>query len=484
MASVKDDSFIIEFEKFYQGYSQMAAFNSLTEHGGGGQASVMTNMDVLAADYMTQGPGLSTLTNGDQDGAVDELINYILDKAVSDDKTYGIGPTKLFEISAASVANAGDFPRTITGATDGSSVALLKGKLYYFFNKSSNADIGQFDLSSTFDDNWGSTVPTGAAALQDAPHPVATKEDLMVFGNGRYVGTYTDATTTLAPSKLDFGNDAIVADVAFQGNQWIIAVNSGVSGTNKNSSNIFLWGADATSSILDDETGAGPQKIGFIYPIDGTIFVAYQDLTTTSGFKIGFVNGRKITALGYYAGALPTFAQKTMFRDTILFFAAGLTYSAGAMVESLPLQLSQIADGGYATGGAIAAPFGTPMVASTDGGSNHKLANFANYGVNCTWKSIVVPTLRGRERGYIDEIIVVTNALGAGASCALTVEYNQGVSSSTNTMTIATTGKTRHKFTPGIGDVEDFRVALDFSGGSTTNPVKIRKIIVLGNYRE
>jgi len=53
---------------------------------------------------------------------------------------------------------------------------------------------------------------------------VAKKEDIMLFGNGRYVGTYISSTTTLAPTKLDFGADTEVADVCFHANQWWIAV--------------------------------------------------------------------------------------------------------------------------------------------------------------------------------------------------------------------------------------------------------------------
>ena len=90
----------------------------------------------------------------------------------------------------------------------------LKGNLYYFFNKSSGGEIGKFDLASTFDHDWGSTVPTGAC-LAKAPHPVEVKEDIMVFGNGRYLGVYFTDDNKLSPTKLDFGNNNEVADVVF-----------------------------------------------------------------------------------------------------------------------------------------------------------------------------------------------------------------------------------------------------------------------------
>jgi len=51
-----------------------------------------------------------------------------------------------------------------------------------------------YDLSSTFDDDWGSTVPTGAGALQDAPHPVIEWNSYMWIGNGQYLAKFDGQT--------------------------------------------------------------------------------------------------------------------------------------------------------------------------------------------------------------------------------------------------------------------------------------------------
>src|SRR3990167_4022404 len=192
----KDNTWSITLEKFSSGYAPLAFTDSLTEIGSGGHADSMTNVDVLDGK-LTQGPALSNLTNGNQAGNVTELINYIYDRAISADLTYGIGPTKLFSISSTAVtAN-----RTISGSTDGQSVQYLKGNLYYFYNKASGGDIGKFDLVSTYTDGWGSATDQ---ALESAIHPVAKKEDVMVFGNGRYAGVYIEETNSLNVQKLDF----------------------------------------------------------------------------------------------------------------------------------------------------------------------------------------------------------------------------------------------------------------------------------------
>ena len=348
--TTKDNNFITTFNNFSVGQAPLAHLDSLSEIGNSGNYSVATNIDIISKPgLLTQGPGLSTLTAGTQAGAVTDQVNFILDKAVADNVTYGISDTLLHRITPTAVTNTGDFPHTITGATEGSSCIHFQGKLYYFYNKSSGADCGMFDLSSTFDDDYFSAVPTGKASLQKAPHPVAKKEDIMLFGNGRYVGTFISTTTTLAPTKLDFGANTEVADVCFNANQWYLAVNSGItSGTNRAFSQIYLYDGSATSSILSDEVALGLQQIGFILPVNGVIFVAYKDLSSDGGFAIGYVAGRQIKPLRYFKGTLPTFAQKTLYKNTITFISGGLVYSCGAVVEQMPIQISQLADGGSA----------------------------------------------------------------------------------------------------------------------------------------
>lgn len=485
MAKPKDNTFSIVLKGFQVGAAPVSHLDSLTEIGQSGHYSVATNIDILKPGLLTQGPALSTLTAGTEAGAVTELINFILDRPVATSVTYGISATKLHKITPTAVTNAGDWPHAITGATAGNSTIEFQGFLFYFYNKASGADCGRFDLASTFDDDYFSTVPTGAAALQSAPHPVAKKQDILLFGNGRYAGTFISTGVVLAPTKLDFGANTEVADVAFHANQWHIAVNSGVANStvDRASAQIYLYDGSAVNSILADEVAVGVQKIGFIYPQNGVVYVAYQDLSTAGGFAIGYVSGRMLKPLRYFTGTLPTFAQKTLYNNTIAFISNGLVYSCGAVTPQLPVQISQLADGGFTTVGALAAPFGTPMVASTQS-TSFKLAKFSGYDTACTWKSLVMPLISGRYVGMIDRVIVITKTLGSSASATIILEANQAASSS-STNTITTSGKRRHVFTKfALGPIEDFRVALNWAGGNATNDCAIRQIIVEGHWVE
>lgn len=478
-------TFSIKLSAFNAGAAPLAHLDPLAQLGASGQFSAASNIDIISyPGLLTQGPGLSTLTNGTEAGAVTELINFIVDRPVSSGTTYGISATKLHQITATTVANAGSWPHTITGATAGSSVHYINGAVYYFFNKASGGDIGKYDLASTFVDNWGSTIPSGAAALQNAPHPVASKQDIVVFGNGRYLGTINLTTTTLAPTKLDFGQDATVADVCFNANQWLIAVNQGTGvATDRQSASIYLYDASATTSLLSDEIAVGVQKIGFILPIEGIVYVAFQDVSSAGGFCIGYISGRQIKPLRYFTGTLPTFAQKSLYGNTIIFLSNGVVQTCGAVVETLPVQISPLASGGFTTCGALAAPFGTPMVSSTQS-TSFKLAKFSGFDVASTWRSLVIPITQGGLLGFIDRVTVLTNTLASGARCDLIIEGNQAAQSGA-TNQITTTGRRRHIFDrTGFTTLEDFRVFLNFANGSATNPVKIREILVEGHFVE
>jgi hypothetical protein len=303
----------------------------------------------------------------------------------------------------------------------------------------------------------------------------------MTFGNGRYVGTYIGNTDTLTVDKLDFGTGSEVADVLFGNNQWYLAVNSGTVSRRKGQ--IYLWDAGALETVLADETGVGVQEIGFITLINGVVWLAYKD-ETESGFAIGYISGRQIVQMARYTGTLPTFKQKTLYRGMIMFLSSGLVWTAGAIVPELPFQLSQIASGKYNTLGAMGSPFGIPLIGSTNNDGSFSLAKLVNYTVDSSWDSIVFTISKGKYKGFIDEIIVLTNKLEAGASASLTIKIDQA-SGTSDAKVISTTGKSRHYFSNfGIGQIEDFKISLDFSNGSVTNPVKIRSIIINGHFVE
>lgn len=474
-----DLDFAIEFSGFNEGNAPLAHLDTKTYIGNRGQSSEMLGDVISKPGFLTQTPALASLTNGTQAGVVDQLIAYVLDQPISSDLTYGIGTTKLFSISATTVKTGGSpsFPQAITSAVSGESVIRLKANLYGFFNKAAAGEILKMPLSSeTIDQTWGSVTD---AALEVAPHPSAAKEDIMVFGNGRYLGVYVEGVPALDVQKLDFGEGAEVVDVVFNANMWWIAVNYGEGKRGQ----IYLYDGSALSNLLSDESGIGEQSIGFLYVKDGIVFVAYKDLTSGI-FAIGFISGREIKPLRYFKGDLPDFKQKALYKNHIIFSSTTDIWAFGASVEQLPLQIGRLADGGYATVGAVSSPFGTPMIASSDGGSNHRLAKFSGFAVDGIWKSILVDITKHLMLGKVKAIVVYSKALGANAKCAISLEGNQGAETST-AVSYTGTGVTRKVFKSiDMTAVEDFRLLIDYSTGNASNDCPIRKVVCLGTYIE
>ena len=475
-----DLNFSFTIEDFNQGLSPLAHVDSKTFNGAKGQASEMQADIISKPGFLTQSPALANLTNGTQAGVVDQLIRFILDKPISSSLTYGLGTSKLFRVTPTTVTSGGSpsFPLTVTNMTSGESLARVNANLYGFYNKASGGDIFKMPLSTeVIDDDWGSA--TGSQALENAPHPVCVKEDIMLFGNGQYVGLYIEGAATLNVQHLDFGTGAQVVDIVFTSNNFWIAVNSGEGKHGQ----IYLYDAGAQSNQLSDEAGIGDQQIGFLYVYNGNVYVAYED-TSSDGYAIGYVAGKSIKPLRYYSGSLPDHRQKALYRDTVIFAAGGDIMSMGASVEQLPLQISTLCDGGYDTIGAVACPFGTPMIASSDGGSNHRLAKFSGYSTDSSWKSIFYDITKGRMFGKTQNIIVYSKALGVNARCDISIETDQGAHTTDSYEYSGT--NTTYKVLKSINapQAQDYRLLISWANGNATNDCPIRKIIVEGNFVE
>lgn len=475
-----DLNFSFTLEDFNQGLSPLAHVDNKTFYGAKGQASDMLADIISKPGFLTQSPALANLTNGTQAGVVDQLIRFILDKPISSTLTYGLGTTKLFRITSDTVTSGGSpsFPQTVTNMTSGESLVRLNANLYGFYNKASGGDIFQMPLSTeVIDDDWGSTNDT---ALVNAPHPVCVKEDIMLFGNGQYVGLYIEGTGILNTQHLDFGAGSEVVDIVFTSNNFWIAVNSGEGKRGQ----VYLYDAGAQSNQLNDEAGIGDQQIGFLYVYNGNVYVAYED-TSSDSYVIGYVAGKAVKPLRYFSGSLPDHRQKALYRDTIIFTNGTNVLSMGASVEQLPLQISNLVDAGYSTVGAVACPFGVPMIASTDGSSNHRIAKFSGYDTNSTWKSIFYDITSGRMLGKIQNIIVYSKELGENARCDISVQTNQDTNDESTALQYSGTGLTRKAFTSiNTPQSEDFRIVVSWANGNATNDCPIRKIVVEGNYVE
>ena len=437
----------------------------------------MVNLDLTNPGFIQQGPGLANLTNGTQAAAVTTLIKGALDFAVTSDLTYGIGGAKLYSFSSTAVTSGATFPHTIDKAAVtgelGEDVAYYQGNLYYSYNHSGSAgDIGKYDLATTFDDDWGSTVPTGFAALTSNPHQIIVGgNDVMYFANGRYVGSYDG--TTFQPLALDLPAGTVIQSIAWMNDRlWIAANKNSLTGSNKNSASVYIW--DGTTNSWETEIKL-MGSVGGFHVKNGTLFVFYQDITSTGGYKLGYVNGGGITDVANYTGGLPAFYQITDYKDFIIWNSNGLIFAFGSGDKDLPIRLFQLADGGYATVGCVVCPFGTPIIASFET-TSFKLAQFSGFDVVSSGKSLNFDITGDGRVSQIECVRFNFETLASGARLDWKLLDNGGRTIYSDIISFTKLGAVTTTYYPLKHNAENFRVEIDYASGSTTNSVKIKGI--------
>lgn len=453
-------------------------------YGNKNHAAAMTNIDLTQPGFMTQGPGLANLTNGTQAAAVTTLINSILDEAVASDVTYGVGGAKLYKLSSTAVTSDGTWPHTIDKAAvtseDGEDVCAYQGNIYYSYNHSGTAgDIGKYDLSATFDDDWGSTVPSGFAALQGGvPHQmIVGGNDVMYIANGRYVASWDG--TTLLPTALDLPTGTVVQSIAWNSDRlWIVANKPSLTGSNKNTASVYIW--DGTTNSWEAEIRI-MGTVGGCHIKNNVLFIFYGDIPTSGVYKLAYISDGRIIDLANYEGSLPEYGQITDYRDFIIWTSSGLVYAYGSGDKELPVRLFQLADAGYSTGGALACPFGTPLSASTES-TNYKLAKFSGYDTACTYKTLMFDVTGETGLSRLATVVWNFEQLASGASMAWSLVSNNGRTVYSDTISYTKLGAATSCVYELNGLLaENFRIETNFATGSTSNPVKVKNVKVYGN---
>ena len=177
-----------------------------------------------------------------------------------------------------------------------------------------------------------------------------------------------------------------------------------------------------------------------------------------------------VRELAHFKGSLPKYYQITKYKNFIIWVGGEYIWAYGAVQKDLPGMIFQIADGGYSTVGGLATPFGTPMVASNED-STYKIAEFSGYDTTSYWKSLMFPV----GEVEIKKVKVYFDTPGTGAK--VDVKLLTDRRKSTETLgSISTTAQNSITFDAGHKIHNDFRIELDWSNGSTTNPSKVNKI--------
>ena len=453
----------------------MWQYSDYPAYGNKNMAGKMTNVDLTNPSYVTQGPGLTTLTDGDENGNVDTLISTILDKAQKSDTSYAAGEDTFYIISSSAVTSTHTVSGTNVNIED---IVYYQGDVYYSWYDDSTADIGKYDVSAgTYDDDWGTDV-AGAGPFQGVPLPLEEGgDDKFYMGQANFVSSYDGSTWDA--DALDLPDNCEIQDLKWVNNRLYIAANSpAVSGTNKEEGSIFIWDT-VSNSWTDEITIKG--GLSSLYVKNGVLYVFYKD----DSCHLGIVQDNQIKYLCDFEGTLPSFGQITNYRNYIIWVGDDKIYAYGTPHPQLSPMLFQMADGGYSNVGALASPFETPMVASSDGSVSYKIAKFSDYTTNSSWKSICFDASNMSRGSQLERLIFNFETLKSDARVDWNLKDNGGNTISSGIISYANDGAVNNKrIRLGGAPCSNFRIELDWSNGDTTNPVKIKSIKIKGHSYE
>jgi len=462
--------FEVKISNFLGGFAPSYWDSDYPSYGNKNMAGKMTNIDLTDPSYLQQGPGLNTLD--DESGHVDTLIKGILKGAYSSDTTYGVGGDNVYKIEPTTVS-----ANYIIDGTNvsGEDVLQYQGDLYYSYN-ADNADIGKFDGSS-WDDDWGSTTPgTGAGYLQkDVPHEMIEGgiEDWFYVTNGSYIAAYKGDKDELDKNALDLPNDCEVQSIAWGYGKAIITANrSGVSTDSNDVGSIFVWDG-VNSNRWQREIRVGG-KVGATYVKDGVVYIFWEDASSNAS-KVGYLNGAQVQEITYFEGSIPKYYQVSDYKNFLIWASNNEIYAWGAADKQLESMHFQLADGGYDNIGGVSCPFSNVIIASHDGSTAYKLAEFSGYTTDSEWKSLCFDISGWDRHAFIRRCTINTNDIPSDSQLDVTLRDSAGTALDSKSFT---SGK-KHIMKP-KEYTEDVRVELDFSNASASNTIKVKNIQMYG----
>ncbi len=288
------------------------------------------------------------------------------------DQAYSVAGTKIHNFNAFTgvIANNATFPKSITHGGHSSLVLSDIVKYYvgtvpyafYSFNDATDADVGTYDLASTFDDDWMSTVPTvGPNLLLDKtnPHPmIVGDDDCLYIGDGRYLDKYdgqTGTNGTFTRSKLNLPLGSVITSYSKIENFLVVyAYKPSLTGTNfyKSEVRAYFW-----DYVSEDPTYARPIQGnyvngGFVYKGQPGCFIEGTDpsLKSQRGSKLVIFNGSYFDEVATFPDAIPGHGGVEAMANVIMWNSSGVLYRWGSMF-GYPNALNKVTS---STGGATA----------------------------------------------------------------------------------------------------------------------------------
>lgn len=305
--------------------------------------------------YPSPGYPVSEVTNG---SAVDAVAK---NAAVSGTKTYITAGTKLHEYTFGNntVSNTGAWPHTITAHGGHSGVSAQDVIIYYIgstkylfysWKDSGDGDVGRFDLSATFDDDFMSTTPSGGAALDTTnDHPmIVGADDILYIGDGNKLHGFDGqkgANGTLTKDTFTLKTGLVITSYSKTQNYLVIyAYDKSLNSSERGEAYAYFW-----DYVSEDPTYVIPLPGDFVdggFTLNGVPGCFVRGRTpvvfANNSSKICIWNGGQFKIVSNFTDSPPGKGGVDVAEESIIFNAAGNIYRWGNAFPGAPTALNSI----------------------------------------------------------------------------------------------------------------------------------------------
>lgn len=231
--------------------------------------------------------------------------------------------------------------------------------LFYSYSDNTDGDVGRFDLTSTYVDNYMSgTAASGAVLTTKGVHPlIVGSDDVLYIGDGNVLAGFdgqNGANGTFYPTKLALPKDYIITSYSKTANYLVIyAYKNTVGGSTYSAdSTAFFWdyiSADPTYSIpLQGSYVNG----GFSYQGVAGCFIqgGSTNLDNSKSSRMVLYDGTGFKPVCQFPEGIPTKGGVVAIDDMVYWNAEGVIYRYGTPHLGFNKGLNRISVVGSASG--------------------------------------------------------------------------------------------------------------------------------------
>lgn len=511
MPKVLQDRIIWDADDFLSPQEETSGGNYTRKIGNG--ATFIDQVDPLrAVGYISPSFNPSAATNASQITAV--LRNAVLKGNYSYIVSAGalLHRLELNTVAGNILTSDATWPHTIahgahTGETGSDCVPYYVGanhRLFYSFYDATDWDVGIYDFSTTFDDDFMSTVPASPLAAPyltgglGYPHPmIVGDDDVLYIGDRNFVHAYdgqVGANGTFYPAVLTLPKGYVVTSFARSDNNISLFIGSyyehsaGASTIYKGSALVWEW--DYLSLDPDRKYDLKDNYVSEIFNWNGTIAAftnGRKTLAQTGEYKLQVLTSSGFAPVYTYStGTLPIRGGVEVVQDDIYWNAGGKIYFYVKNPFTNSYFSGNISGSGSGTSGMLKMFRNTYQMHFSRGtGAGDGLFLMSDdYGESGTWDGkVVYPIFPNGKKGKIKQTDITFKAAVSGAGRTITVNTLIDGSSSTAVSAFTTITDMKKKIvlnrddgTP-LGDFVSIAPELVWAGGTgATKCPQVEKI--------